>query len=297
MGSFEPITLKDRDRISRYLRIYPDNETSEYSFTNLFIWSGVENIEWRESDGIMCLRTWAGGVLRYLMAFAPEDRFNEALDTAIATSAEAGRPFFMHSLPDWYREKMEAHMPGRFTFAREPHMDDYVYRAKDLIKLPGKKYHAKRNHINRFMNEYGGRYIYAPYEESMAGACMEIYNRWLSGQRDPAPLCGERDSVACAIANAEALGVVGGVVLIDGVPQAFSLGERLTSDMAVIHIEKANPAIHGLFSVINRDFAANAFSDAAWINREEDMGDEGMKRAKLSYRPARMIEKYRAILV
>ena len=89
---------------------------------------------------------------------------------------------------------------------------------------------------------------------------------------------------------------MGGIILIDGKPQAFSLGERLTQDMAIIHIEKANPEYPNLFSLINRDFAASAFVGFKWINREEDMGDPGLKRAKQSYHPARMIEKYCATL-
>jgi hypothetical protein len=291
MDSFKPVVLENRTRINNCLRVFPENETSEYTFTNLFIWSNADCIEWMEGDGFMLLRTRG----RYMMAFARRDGLAAALDTAIAVSAAAGESFSMHSLPLWYCELLRELMPGRFEFAREPHLDDYVYNTKDLIELAGKKYHGKRNHINHLMSEYGERCVYTAYEQSMADACMRVYDSWLSVHDNPTAFSGERDSVRRALYNAQALELSGGVVMLDGVPRAFSLGERLTADMAVIHIEKASPEIPELFSLINREFA-QTFADMAWINREEDMGDEGLKRAKHSYRPARMIEKYCAVL-
>ncbi len=296
MGSFQPVALEDRATISRYLRFFPENEASECTFTNLYIWSNAENIQWRLEDGCMLLRERPNGVWRYLIAFAEESRLPYALDAAIAAADKDKEPFSMHSLPGWYCDMIERLMPGRFMFEREPHLDDYVYNTKDLIKLTGKKYHGKRNHINKFIGVYGSRYAYAPYEPSMRDACMDVYNRWFLSQQDSADLRAERDSVERALRCASALAIDGGVILIDGIPQAFTLGERITRDMAVIHIEKINPDIPELFSLINREFAANAFPDTLWINREEDMGDEGLRRAKASYQPARMIEKYMATL-
>ena len=296
MGSFEPVTIGDRERITRRLRLFPHNEASEYTFTNLYIWEGAEDIEWMESEDFMLLRTWPRGVLHYLMAFAEEDKLKEALETAIASARSEGRRFSMHSLPGWYCDMLRRQMPGRFVFTREPHLDDYVYESRDLIGLTGKKYQAKRNHINKFMSVYGSRFTYAPYEPGMADGCMEVYDRWISVQEDADALQSERISVERALRHAEALDVVGGVIFVDGKPEAFSMGERLTADMAVIHIEKVDLRIPELFSLVNREFVSHAFSDLPWINREEDMGNEGLKRAKQSYHPARMIEKYRATL-
>ena len=296
MGSFEPVSLGDKERITRHLRLYPQNEASEYTFTNLFIWEGADKIEWMEAEGFALFRTWPESVPHYLIAFAEEGNLIQALETAIATAAESEFPFSMHSIPEWYRDKMNALMPGRFQFEREARLDDYVYRTDDLIHLVGKKYQSKRNHINRFMSVYGQRYAYTPYEQSLADGCMVIYDHWLASHPEPASLDGERESVRRALYHADELGVEGGVILVDGKPEAFSIGERVTEDMAIIHIEKANLKIPELFSLINRDFAANAFAGLTWINREEDMGEEGLWRAKQSYHPARMIEKYHASL-
>ncbi|MCL2121470.1 MAG: phosphatidylglycerol lysyltransferase domain-containing protein [Clostridiales bacterium] len=296
MASFEPIALGDRERLSRRLRMFPDNEASEYTFTNLYIWEGAENIEWLDTGDFMLLRTWPKGILHYLMAFAEDDKLEEALETAIRTAKADGRRFSMHSLPAWYCDKLRARLPGRFHFEREARLDDYVYHTRDLIELTGKKYQSKRNHINRFMSVYGRRYEYRTYDPAMADDCMEVYDSWLSTHEDPESLQSERESVRRALYHAKELDTVGGVILVDGRPEAFSIGERLTGDMAVIHIEKANLRIPELFSLINREFSSHAFADLLWINREEDMGDEGLRRSKQSYNPARMIEKYHAVL-
>ena len=297
MGSFEPVTLADKEKITRRLHMFSANEASEYTFTNLYIWSGVENIEWMESDHFMLLRTWPNGILHFLMAYADEGHWEEALNTAIASAESEGQRFSMHSLPTWYCDILQTQMPGTFRFTREAHLDDYVYNTSDLIHLTGKKYQAKRNHINRFMSVYGRRYAYEPYSPEMADSCMEVQDLWLSAQEDSDALQGERDSVQRALYHASELGVVGGVILVDGKPEAFSIGERLTENMAVIHIEKASEKIPELFPLINREFATHAFSGLQWINREEDMGNEGLMKAKQSYHPARMIEKYCATII
>jgi hypothetical protein len=276
--------------------LYKGNEASEYSFTNLFIWSPGDQVEWMEGDGFMLFRTKPQTRTHYLMAFAPEDKTEPALEAAIAAAKADGERFSLHSLPEWYRDRIESRMPGRFAFEREPHHDDYIYNVEDLTSLAGKKYQAKRNHINRFMREYGGRFTYAAYERGMADGCMAIYARWLSTKEESQALRSERESVKRALYHAEELGIEGGVILVDGKPEAFSLGERITEDMAVIHIEKANLDIPELFALINREFASHAFAGMKWINREEDMGDEGMRTAKQSYHPARMVAKYRAVL-
>lgn len=296
MGSFEPVSLEDRSRIESYLRLYEGNEASEYTFTNLFIWSPGDQVEWLEGDGFMLFRTKPQTRTHYLMAFAPEEKTGAALETAVAAAEADGERFSIHSLPEWYCDRIRACLPGRFVFEREPHHDDYVYNVSDLIQLTGKKYQNKRNHINKFMRTYGGRFSYAPYEPALADGCMEIYARWFSAKEDSPALRSERESVRRALYHAKELGIEGGVIFVDGKPEAFCLGERMSGDMGVIHIEKANPDIPELFAMINREFVTHAFPDLRWINREEDMGDEGMKTAKQSYHPARMIIKYRALL-
>jgi len=293
---FRQVDITDKDEITRFLRLYPQNEGSECTFSNLFIWAQSEDIRWAVINDCLLLQTHAKNMPpRMLMAFAPQDLLGNALDASVEAMESQGVPFMMSSLPAWYCDLMSHVQPGRFAFEREPHHDDYVYETQSLITLSGKKLHAKRNHINRFMADYGDRYTYEPYHTGLYNDCMDVYSRWLEGDSS-AVLMEEKISVQRGLQHADALGLVGGVLRIDGRVEAFTLGERITHDMALIHIEKASFEIPGLFTMINREFAANALSDMTWINREEDMGIEGLRHAKRSYNPARMVEKFGAIL-
>ncbi len=297
MGSWKPVEIKDREQIMRYMALYPDNEGSECTFSNLFIWGQAEHVHWKIDADCLLIRARARGTTPcMLMAFAEPSRMGEAIDTAVRDMQERGEQFRMCSLPLWYCDIMREHFPGRFQFEREPHHDDYVYRTADLISLSGKKLHGKRNHINRFLGVYADRYAYEPYTPLLFDDCMRVYERWLSAM-DPSPeLREEKASVERALRHAADLQLIGGTIRVDGEVKAFSVGEIITGDMALIHIEKASPDIPELFAMINREFATHSFSELTWINREEDMGNEGLRRAKRSYNPARMIEKYGAAL-
>jgi hypothetical protein len=181
------------------------------------------------------------------------------------------------------------------VFTREEHHDDYIYETKSLIELPGRDLHGKRNHINKFHNLFENRYEYKPYDRSMFADCMDAYFRWFEEQGD-AELDWERDSVERALRHVDELELKAAVISVDGKIEAFTVGERITRDTALIHIEKANYNVAGLFTVINQMFIENTFSDTIWVNREEDMGIEGLRRAKRSYKPARMLVKYGAVL-
>ena len=299
MESFRPVDIADRELLQQFLTRYP-NEASECTFSNLFIWGNGDGIEWAVRDDVLLLHAMVGGVKPcMLMALADHSRIGAALDAAVAAMEERGEPFHMRCLPQWYCRLMEEARPGRFCFEREPHHDDYVYRVEDLINLSGKRYHGKRNHVNRFLQEYGDRYIYEAFTPALAQECMELHMQWYRAHRDTGSpgLREECESVERALFNAGALGLVGGVVRVDGKVQAFSMGESITDQMALIHIEKANAEIPGLYAVINREFLAHSFAAKTFVNREEDMGDEGLRRAKQSYHPARMIEKFGARLV
>lgn len=297
MGLFSPITLSDKPMLDEYLNTVERNEGSECTFSNMFIWAEGDRIEWCVRNDSLFLHTFSQtGEPCMMMTFTKKEKFCEAIEDALSLCEELGETLHMSSLPEWYVERMKECCPDMFVFEREPHHDDYVYEAHSLIELHGKDLHAKRNHINKFMSMFTGRYEYERYARSMYDECMTAYDTWLYERGDTPELCAERDSVIRALKFSEELGLIGGVIRVDGKIEAFTIGEVITPDMALIHIEKANVNVPGLFSVINQMFVEKEFSHLKWINREEDMGIEGLRRAKRSYKPARMVEKYGARL-
>ena len=180
----------------------------------------------------------------------------------------------------------------------EPTRDhfDYVYLKDDLIQLAGNRYRTKRNHINRINRNY--RFSFQPLEEHHLDACLELQSNWCEVRRcdDDLSLLGEWEAIRETMKNYGSLGLRGGVITIEGKVEAFSVGELLNNTTAVVHIEKANPEIAELYTVINQQCAENCWENVPYINREQDLGIPGLREAKLSYHPHHMEEKYRITL-
>ena len=166
-----------------------------------------------------------------------------------------------------------------------------------LVLLPGRKLHAKRNHINFFIEN--NDWTFEPITRENLGECRKMNEEWYreKGQSCNAGLANERRAVDKCFENYSELGLEGGLLRASGRIVAYTIGEPLNSDTYVIHVEKAFSSIRGAYQMINREFASyirDNHPHIIYVNREDDMGDKGLRRAKLSYYPDRMIEKYTA---
>jgi uncharacterized protein len=166
---------------------------------------------------------------------------------------------------------------------------DYVYSTEQLINLSGKHFHSKRNHINAFNALYNYKYI--PITTHNLSLLSEAADT-LFTERDDEELSDEYGSICSAIDAFDELGLKAGVITTGGEIIAYSIGEKMNRDTALIHFEKANRIYNGIYSVINNDFLRTEFSDTIYVNREEDMGYEGLRKAKLSYNPVHLNEVY-----
>ena len=174
---------------------------------------------------------------------------------------------------------------------------DYVYRTADLIELAGKGYRQQRNHTNYLLRTY--KMTYEPMNESHVDSCLNLARNWCEARQceETLSFASEGEATREALQNFRALGLDGGVILINGRVEAFTLGELLNRDTAVVHIEKANVEIRGLYAAINQQFCEKRWRNVPAINREQDLGEPGLRKAKLSYNPDHMIEKFRAGLL
>jgi hypothetical protein len=288
---FKPLELADREIIHSLLWGYQP-ETSELTFTNLFIWRSHYGFTWSlEGDWLL------------VAARAPQHG-----GWAFPPVGSAPRVEISRKLLGWLRERGEAdprlervdqrlaaELAGAPGFFQEPVRDhfDYVYRAEDLIHLTGGEYHAKRNHLSAFKRSYV--YSYEPFQDKHLSLCLRMADQWCQMRRckEDLSLMGEWEAVGEALKNFAALELQGGVILVNDKVEAFSLGERLNRETAVIHIEKANPELRGLYAVINQHFCENAWAQVPFINREQDLGEPGLRVAKLSYHPSHLAEKFR----
>lgn len=175
---------------------------------------------------------------------------------------------------------------------------DYLYDAESLRTLSGKKYHKKKNHVNAFLKEYEGRYEYQPLCCSSRREVFEFLDRWrvMKGDDDKESLDFEAKGIHNILNNCSELRAKMGGVYIDGRLEAFTIGSYNSADkMAIIHIEKANPGIRGLYPFINQQFLVHEFGEAVIVNREDDVGLEHLRKAKQSYHPIGFARKYHVI--
>ena len=191
---------------------------------------------------------------------------------------------------------MEELFPGVFCFTENRDAADYIYLREKLISLAGKKYHSKRNHIARFKDNH--IWTYEPISEKNINECFEMSMNWHKKYRvaeDEESYQNEVKAIQLAFENFHHLEFDGALIRINNFIAALTIGERLNSDTYVIHIEKALPHIQGSYAIINQQFTEHLPLDIKYINREEDLGSEGLRRSKLSYYPEILLDKYNAI--
>ncbi|MEG6586225.1 DUF2156 domain-containing protein [Dendrosporobacter sp. 1207_IL3150] len=272
-------------------------ENAHLNFTNLFMWRNVYQIEWTVEEEFLYIRAAWGTHNFALQPIGPDDLLDNAIGKWQQYFKETGNPFTLRGVEARVANLIEQLMPGEFTFTSDRDNYDYVYRAQDLIELKGRSYHSKKNHVNSFRKNHSDA-EYLPLTSDLIEQCIANTNEWCKKRgcsKDPM-LLAEKNAIVEVFSNFDVLKLVGGVVLVDKKVEAFSFGERLNKDTAVIHVEKANPDIKGIYAAINQEFCKHSWGSMEYINREEDMGIPGLRKAKQSYHPVKMIEKYTVTL-
>lgn len=292
--TFQVPTIDDKPKLSRYFDAMPDYGC-EFTFANMLLWSHYYQAEYSVLNDMLVVRSGSEGQKSFSFPIGAGDA-KAVIELLIQECRDTGTQFRMHSIDAKRKEQMEAWFPELFEFTFDRDSSDYIYDAEALITLRGKKYHGKRNHINRFKEEHPD-WRYEPITEDNMEDCLKMAAEWCKANG-----CDDEGRLAeyCVIKNSfrhfDTLGLSGGAIRMDGEIIAFSLGEKLNDDVFVVHIEKAYSDINGAYPIINQEFASREAVGYKYINREEDLGIEGLRKAKLSYKPAILLEKFTAEL-
>lgn len=278
------ITLDAKPLLDRAFRENPP-EISEHTFTNLFAWRTSRSIRAIQLPEGMLIAEERGGALT--LVGPPLGRI--ALPDAVAAAeAIAGKPVAtVERLP----EPAPGGVPATWVLKEDRANFDYLYRRESLATLAGRDLHAKRNLIAQCLSQYDCRY--EPITNANLGEVRAMMERWCQQRhcgRDTG-LCQEFRAIREVLTHYESLNLIGGAARVEGEIQAFALGERLSPETAVIHFEKAMPEIKGLYQVINQWFCREALGAFSWVNREQDLGIPGLRQAKESYLPERLVKK------
>lgn len=278
-----------------------DYRGCDYNFTNLFVWSRAYGQEIAQVDGFLVTHLCGRMGCSYMYPAGSGD-LAAAIDILAREADERRQPLRLVCLTTRQMEELDRLMPGRFAYEADRDGFDYLYDIDRLADLTGKKLHAKRNHINRFMDN-NPSWVYEEITPQTLPECLEMDKEWYrrsmvrEGAAEERDLGDEGIALRTAMDHYHALGLEGGLIRVYGEVVAFTMGDRLNSDTYDVHFEKAYGELQGAYAMINREFARwvrAKHPNVRYLNREDDMGVEGLRKAKESYYPDRMVEKYAA---
>lgn len=265
----------------------------EYTFGNIMMWHEVyKNKIARFEDFLV---TCSQGE-QLMFAFpAGDGDLKKIISEMENYAASFGQKLKIFGVTEKSIDTLEKLFPGKFTFTMHRGSCDYIYLTEKLAQLKGKKFHGKRNHIAAFEKAFP-QWKYHEIDKSNIDLCIDMNRRWEKEnlERNPRDLSNEQKAISIAFENFFDLDLVGGFITANDSVVAYTIGEEINSDVFCTHIEKAFGDVRGAYPIINREFAKNTISSYKYVNREEDLGEEGLRKAKLSYQPDILLEKYTA---
>lgn len=288
MIEYHEITLSDKEWMDK--AFWEEQKKScEFCFANNFLWKKIYPIEVAERHGCLIMRYVQKGQIRYAYPCGAGDK-HRALEEIRDEAHSMGHKLIITGIDDGDWKELLQWYPEEFQYQCDRDYFDYIYLRDNLVKLAGKKYHGKRNHIARFKDN---PWSYERIQKDNRDECVTMLQQWKQKQahRWDEDMEAEYRVVSDALRWYHELGLIGGLVRQEERVVAFCLGEPLTEDTFVVHFEKAFPDVQGAYPIINQQFAERECNGYLYINREEDDGEEGLRRAKLSYHPAMLQEK------
>ena len=298
---FKPLQAEDMSKIAPFYALRP-NKTCDSVYLDSFIWRDYYQVKYTVSDEKAVL---------FLM-----EKDGEPF-TAMPICKEEDLSYYFEQLVEYFNEILKKPLkifladeeainylkldPDKFLVKEEEDLKDYLYDAEALRTLAGKKLHKKKNHLNSFLKQYEGRYEYRSLICSAREEVLSFLDEWWENKVEAAEFVRQLDYEVMGIhdilKNCSMLNVRMAGVYVDGSLKAFTIGTyNPLEKMAVIHIEKADPEVKGLYQFINQQFLIHGFTEEVkLVNREDDVGMEGLRRAKMSYYPIGFARKYGVI--
>lgn len=296
MIDFKPIKLEDKELITSYF-LACGNRDCNLSFVNLYTWQFLTNSCYAEVDNCLIVRfTLDEESVVYTMPVGTGD-VKGIIGLLKDQAREEGHVLRIHGVFPEMEEWFNREFPGRFDYRLDRDYFDYIYSRKELAELKGKNFQPKRNHVNKFKKTYN--YRYTPLTEDMIPHCLELEEKWCEqhGCDEEESLINERKALNSALRHFNELELTGGALWVDDEIVGFTYGAPVNNDTFAVHIEKADGHIDGAYNILNQEFALHVPEQFIYLNREEDLGLVGLRKAKLSYRPVILLEKGYAELI
>ena len=295
MLTFHPLSIGDGPWI-RELTYASGTQSADFNFGSMFLWDKRYRQEvCRRGERVAAIA--CSGAHPIFPFPVGTGELESVVEEMREYATIKGFPFEIRGVEEEHIELLEALFPGRFTITEDRDSSDYIYLAESLASLSGKKLHAKRNFINRFVQSHGD-WSFKKLSHEDFPACLRLLERWdESEDTSGGSVSGERDAVLRALSHYDLLGLLGGALYVSGELIAFTIGEPLSRECFDVHFEKADASVDGAYPMINREFVRlvlSEYPDTKYINREDDMGLDNLRQSKLSYHPDHLLMKHTA---
>lgn len=298
---FRDIDYTDRDLVQQYT-LGSECRNCDFNFMNLMSWRFLYNTQVALHRGMLIIRFYFEGKPAYLPPLCPppyvEDTMREEYATVlldlVAEAESEGHSFLMMGACQGMLGRLQNVLPGQFQATSDRSFTDYIYDRTALETLSGKKLQSKRNHANRFEREYP-QYEYRELTPDLVKECWRLEEEWAAKHSDVNARIGaddEQHSMRRVFKHWDELQARGAAILVDSKVVAFTFGGSINYDTFDVCCEKADTDYEGAYAIINREFVRRLPKQYTLINREEDLGLEGLRRAKLSYLPIILLDKY-----
>ncbi len=289
MLTFNEPEITDRQWASKALA-HAKNFNCEYAFGALYMWRKSYRTYIANYEDSVIFR-WGKQHVYYSVPIGTCD-FKRGIDEIFEDAKTLGIQPKIYGITDVYKDILEDIYPNQFEYVADDASFDYVYLSKDLAFLSGKKYHSKRNHISNFIKN-NPDWKYEDINEKNIDECLQMHRSWISNKdADNTDYANEYIAAKSALDNFKLLDLKGGLIRVQSQIVAYTFGERLNDECFVCHIEKAPADMQGAYAIINREFARRIYDDGyKYINREEDLGIAGLRKAKQSYHPVIWLKK------
>jgi len=296
MIEFKTVTLCDKPWVDEIV-MSENSPSADYNFGNIYIWDKhYRQLISRFGDRMLTKLRYEGEPA-FAFPIGTGD-LRAAIEALREFTEYKHYPLIIRGITEKHREMLEAEYPGCFTYHEDESCADYIYRAERLASYSGKALHSKKNHCNRFMAEHDD-WDFVPLTRDMIPGCMDMLFVWSedNAQRLEKSIAYEHDAIVRTFAAYERLGLEGGVLRIGGKIVGFTIGEMCSRDTFNVHFEKAEIDIQGAYPMVCRELCKMLmakYPELVYINREDDMGIESLRRSKLSYKPEYLLKKYTA---
>lgn len=293
--NFKCLSLDDMDLINSYYKNC-SVESYEYLFSSLYMWRKLNNVKYAVIDDALVIEKNEEGKGTFYAQ--PLGYKKENLVSIIESLMERNqnytdRDYLFGDVDENFISDLKKYTDYKVEVFEDVDDFEYVYNTHDLIELRGKKYHSKKNHVNTFEKTYSYE-IRSINDDKVIKDCLELLHRWHEEVLETVDkeMCMEIDAIKDLFGELKFFDLKSIAVYVNNVLAGFAVGERVNDKMAVIHVERGEIEFKGIYAFINRKFLMECFAETEFVNRQEDTGNEGLRKAKESYHPVRMIKKY-----